>query len=60
MAAQAPAGTAPDLLVINANIYTIDPAQPRATAFAVKNGRFVAVGATSDVRNLAAAGTPAE
>lgn len=43
----------PDLVVIQARVYTIDPAQPRAEAFAIKNGRFVAIGSTSDVRNLA-------
>jgi predicted amidohydrolase YtcJ len=34
------------------------PSAPRAEAFAVKNGRFVAVGASADVRNLASARTP--
>jgi predicted amidohydrolase YtcJ len=43
----------PDLVVVNARVYTSDPALPRAEAFAVKNGRFVAVGSASDVRNLA-------
>jgi predicted amidohydrolase YtcJ len=51
--AQDALGTEPDLVVINATIYTSDVARPRAEAFAVKNGRFVAVGSTSDVRNLA-------
>src|SRR6266487_481088 len=48
-----PAGAEPDLVVVNGVVYTSDPAQPRAEAFAVKNGRFVAVGSTADVRNLA-------
>jgi predicted amidohydrolase YtcJ len=39
-------------------VYTVDAALPRAEAFAVKNGRFVAVGSTSDVGNLATAKTP--
>jgi predicted amidohydrolase YtcJ len=43
----------PDLIVVNARVYTSDAAMPRAEAFAIKNGRFVAVGSTSDVRNLA-------
>ncbi|HUE87513.1 MAG TPA: amidohydrolase [Vicinamibacterales bacterium] len=47
----------PDFLVVNARVYTVDPAQPRAEAFAVKNGRFIAVGSTADVRNLATART---
>ncbi len=46
-----------DLIVMNGRIYTMDGAQPRAEAFAVKNGRFMAVGSSSDIRNLAAAGT---
>lgn len=48
---------APDLVVVNAVVHTIDDAQPRAEAFAVKNGRFVAVGSTDDVRNLVGTGT---
>src|SRR5688572_25441320 len=43
----------PDLIVVNARVYTIDSANPRAEAFAVKNGRFVAVGSAADVKNLA-------
>src|SRR4029453_12699896 len=45
-------GAPPDLVVVNARVLTSDAAAPRAEAFAVKNGRFVAVGSTSDVRNL--------
>jgi predicted amidohydrolase YtcJ len=56
-AAQQPApavsGGEPDLVVVNGNVYTSDTAQPRAEAFAIKNGRFVAVGSNADVRNLA-------
>jgi predicted amidohydrolase YtcJ len=43
----------PDLIVVNARVYTVDPAQPTAEAFAVKGDRFIAVGSTSDIRNLA-------
>jgi predicted amidohydrolase YtcJ len=35
----------------------MDPALARAEAFAVKNGRFIAVGGNADVRNLASSGT---
>jgi predicted amidohydrolase YtcJ len=52
-----PAAAAPDFIVVNAKVYTVDAAMPRAEAFAVKNGRFVAVGSSSDVRNLATART---
>ncbi|HJS73355.1 MAG TPA: amidohydrolase family protein, partial [Vicinamibacteria bacterium] len=47
----------PDTIVWNAKVYTSDPALPTAEAFAVKNGRFVAVGSNDDVRHLASAGT---
>ncbi len=50
-------GLAPDLVVVNGNVLTQDDASPTAEAFAIKDGRFVAVGSTDDVRNLAAAGT---
>ena len=53
----APIGDSPDLVVINAKVYTIDPRMPRAEAFAVSGGRFVAVGSTSDIRNLAGKNT---
>jgi predicted amidohydrolase YtcJ len=33
-----------DLVVENAVIYTVNPAQPKASALAVKDGRFLAVG----------------
>jgi hypothetical protein len=35
---------APDLLLVNANVLTMDPARPRATAVAVAGGRIVGVG----------------
>jgi len=57
VAAQQPAtgraSAEPDLILVNARVYTVDAAQPRAEAFAVKNGRFVAIGTSADVRNLA-------
>jgi hypothetical protein len=42
----------PDLVVFNGTIYTVDPLKPRAQAFAVKAGRFVAVGDTEDIKSL--------
>ena len=33
-----------DLIITNARIHTLDPAQPSAAALAVRNGRFVRVG----------------
>ncbi|MBA4489798.1 amidohydrolase [Paracoccus sp. S1E-3] len=38
-----------DLIVLNAAVHTIDPEQPQATAFAVRDGKFVAVGADADI-----------
>src|SRR5262245_44741429 len=52
-ASQTTSGSEPDLIVVNGNVFTSHAAQPRAEAFAVKNGRFVAVGSNADVRNLA-------
>jgi predicted amidohydrolase YtcJ len=60
LAAQPAAGatlTEPDLVVINARVLTSDAAAPRAEALAVKHGRFMAVGSSSDVRNLASSRT---
>jgi hypothetical protein len=37
-----------DLVVFNANVYTVDSAKPRAEAFAIRSGRFFAVGTTAD------------
>ena len=48
----------PDLVVFNARVITVDSRSPRADAFAVKNGRFIAVGSNADVRNLIRPGTP--
>jgi predicted amidohydrolase YtcJ len=53
---QRPTDHGPEMVVINARVYTMDDALPRAQAFAVKNGRFLAVGSTSDIRNLATRG----
>ena len=41
-----------DLVVFNAKVYTVDSGMPRAEAFAVKGGRFVAVGTSADIRAL--------
>src|SRR5688572_21499593 len=42
------AGEPADLVVNNAAIYTANPAQPRAKAMAIRNGRVIAIG--DDVR----------
>src|SRR5205809_4751168 len=48
----------PDLILVNGRVLTQDSALPTAQAFAVKSGRFVAVGSNTDVRNLALRDTP--
>ena len=54
----APTGSLrPDLIVVNAKVYTMDTRAPRADAFAVTGGRFTAINSTSDITNLAGAGT---
>jgi predicted amidohydrolase YtcJ len=53
-----PSASAPELVVFNARVFTVDARQPRAEAFAIKNGRFFAVGSSADVRNLIRPGTP--
>jgi predicted amidohydrolase YtcJ len=50
-------GVDADLLVINATVHTMDADAPRAEAFAVKGGRFLAVGSSADIRNLATSRT---
>ena len=60
LAASEPAplsAAAPDYVVINAHVITIDDDQPTAQAFAVKRDRFVAVGSSSDIRSLASQNT---
>ena len=47
------ADSTPDMVVINAKVTTMDDAKPRAQAFAVKAGRFTAVGSTEQIKSLA-------
>jgi predicted amidohydrolase YtcJ len=46
-----------DLVVTNAKVYTVDSRMPRAEAFAVKDGRFLAVGTSSEMQGLIGRGT---
>jgi predicted amidohydrolase YtcJ len=48
---------APDLIVVNARIYTVDNAHPMASALAVRGGRIVFVGSDAEARTLATART---
>ena len=47
----------PDLVLYNGRFTTLDPSHPGASAVAVTNGRFIAVGEDQDVLALAGAGT---
>lgn len=60
LAAATPAtlqSAAPDYVILNARVLTVDNNQPTAEAFAVKGDRFIAVGSSSDIRNLATSST---
>ena len=43
----------PELIVINADVRTSDKANDRASAFAVKDSKFTAVGSTKDILSMA-------
>jgi predicted amidohydrolase YtcJ len=55
--ARAAEGTDADLVVFNAKVYTVDPKTPKAEAFAVRSGRFAAVGNNAEIRSLIGKGT---
>ena len=46
-----------DLVVFNARVYTVDSRMPKVEAFAVKAGRFIAVGSTAEMKALIGKGT---
>ena len=48
---------AADLVVYNANIYTVDDNEPRVQALAIKDGRFAVVGSNESARRLIGKGT---
>lgn len=47
------ANAAADLIAVNGDVRTVDPNTPRAEAFAVEGGKFVAVGTSAEIRSLA-------
>jgi predicted amidohydrolase YtcJ len=49
--------TSPDLILYNADIITVNPAQPKAEALAVIGDRIVAVGSNREIRRLTGAST---
>lgn len=48
---------APELIVLNGDVYTVNEDAQRAQAFAVEDGRFITVGSNAEVRALADKGT---
>jgi predicted amidohydrolase YtcJ len=46
-----------DLVVRNVRVYTVEPSAPTAEAFAVRDGRFIAVGSSDAVSGLIGQGT---
>src|SRR5262245_1752332 len=52
-AAQGATAGPADLVVLGATVFTVDEKTPRAEAFAVKNGRFLAIGTSDEIRRLA-------
>ncbi len=46
-----------DLVVFNANVYTVDSRAPKVEGFGVKSGRFVAAGSTAEMKALIGKGT---
>lgn len=47
----------PETILTNARVFTADPSRPWAEAFAVRDGRVVAVGRSRDLLELAGSGT---
>ena len=47
----------PDVALVNGHVLTIDDMLPRAEAFAIKSGRFVAIGSNDDIRNIISSDT---
>ena len=48
---------APDLVIVNASVHTMDDANPTAGAVAIAGNRIAAVGSTPEIRALAGPGT---
>jgi predicted amidohydrolase YtcJ len=55
--ADKPPSFAPDLVIVNAMVHTMDPNQPVAEAVAIHGNRIVAVGASKEIRNMAGSKT---
>ena len=55
--AHSAAAAAPDLVIVNGDIITVNAAQPRAQAVAVRDGLILAVGSNADMMALKGPGT---
>lgn len=51
------AAAAPDLILTNGAIYTVDPAKPWVEAVAIENGRYSALGSNAEIARLAGKNT---
>ena len=40
-----------DIIITNANIYTVNETNPKAQSFAIKEGRFLMVGSVKDIKD---------
>jgi predicted amidohydrolase YtcJ len=49
--------SSPDLVIVNARIYTVNPVMPTAEAVAITAGKFTAVGTNREIRALTGAKT---
>lgn len=47
----------PEIILHNANIYSVNPREPRAQAIAISSGRILAIGTDSEVLSLASPAT---
>jgi predicted amidohydrolase YtcJ len=50
-------GPGADLVVFNAKVYTVDSRTPKVEAFAIKAGKFTAVGSSAEMKALIGKGT---
>jgi predicted amidohydrolase YtcJ len=57
VAEEGPSDGGPELAVINGVAHTVDDRRPKAEAFAVRHGRFAAVGSSDEIRHLVTRGT---
>ena len=55
--ADKPSSFAPDLVIVNAMVHTMDPNQPVAEAIAIHGNRIVAVGASKEIKSMAGSRT---